>query len=195
MRKPTTRKYYLSENVQLSQTKLSAEMLQMDFFPSPELFPSVHMLKSMACKCKRVLFSAELSTARYMMRKLRYLISFCCFHTISPFRAPQMISRAHFDLSTLFSFVFFNAHLLFAPSSLLINLASVISAHYFSFICCHLTSQGYDNYFTVYMGPYLVLQDVAQVSGHFFCIFTIGFTAVYMLSARSNTGGQITGCT
>lgn len=85
--------------------------------------------------------------------------------------------RAHFDLSPLFSSVFFNSHLPFAPSPLLINLVSVISSHYFSVFCCYLTSSVHDNYFTVYMGPtrivvfYLVLQDVGQVSFHFFLHF------------------------
>lgn len=67
---------------------------------SPELFLSVHLLKSVACRCKRVFFPAELSIASYIMQKLLYLISFCYLHTISPFYASQLISLAHFNVTT-----------------------------------------------------------------------------------------------
>lgn len=73
--------------------------------PSPELFPSVHPLKSMACKCERVFFSAELSAARYMMHKLLYLTSFCCFHTLLCAPSNGFTSSFFFFLSPSFPFI------------------------------------------------------------------------------------------
>lgn len=155
MRKQTTRTYQTSQNVYLSQTKLSAEMLprpslpQMDFNPSltfltRAIFVRASAHKSMACSCKCacIFFSAELSTARYMMHKLLYLISFCCLHAISPFCASQLISLAHLDLTispsplpfhTFLSF--FNSPLPFPPFFL--NLQKRISAYN---MCCPLLS-------------------------------------------------------